>query len=199
MIPWILLVSVGLLAFIVFKLATDSKNWLEYSKYFPLIAFLWTAKLLGMTEEAWRCAFILGGIAAVIFTALFVHKNVILDRLMLGANLFLVIGAIGFLFRAGSILYWYGMYEGASFLFPIVLVGLATMTYSTAGFIGVLHANNNTIRSASIKLLVVTLFAFGWSIVANNAGLFISAALPFIILKVIQSKLIEWNFHKHTI
>lgn len=198
MIPWMLFVSVGLLIFIGFKLVTDSKNWLEYIKFFPLIIFLWCAKLLGMNEEAWRTAFIASGLAACLLTGFLIYKKVVLDRLMLGANIFLIVGALAFIFDIESILYWYGVYQGAVFILPIVVVGICSLC-SSAGFIGIENKNKEAVRSTSLYLLGASVICLLWSIMLNRSGIFISAALPFIVLKIIQAKLIEWKFHKNTI
>jgi hypothetical protein len=148
-----------------------------------------SARVGGLTNLAWQQAFILGGICTIIILGIHLYKKVILDRLMLGVNLFLLVGAFAFLSDTSSILYYFGTYKGAVFLSCIAIVGLVTTFFSHAGFIGIKTNNAKMIRKSSLQLLFFTIISIIWSLITNNYGLLTSAVIPFIILRTIYAKL----------
>jgi len=155
----------------------------------PLTVFMLTARWGGWTDLAWRDAFIFGGLCTIFVIAVYVYKRATFDRLMLGVNLFLLVGALLFLSNAFSLLYYYGAYKGVVFLSGIAVVGVITTFFSEAGFIGVEGRNKIAIRKASLQLLLFTIFGIIWSFVMNNYGLIITAVVPFIMLRIVREKL----------
>ncbi len=147
-----------------------------------------TARLNGMTNLAWQKAFIAGGLCTLIVLAIHLYKKVTLDRLMLGVNLFLLVGALLFLGDISSLLYYYGTYKGAVFLSCVAIVGLFTTFFSETGFFVVKINDKKMIRTSSLRLLFVTLMSIIWSLITNKYGLIISAVIPFILLRTIYAK-----------
>ena len=104
---------------------------------------------------------------------------------MLGVNLFLFVGACAFFFNIDPILDFYFKYEGVAFIANIVLVGFFSTFFSKAGFIGVEY--KGTFMN-SLLLLGLCFGALIWACLMNNHGILITAATPFIILKIISER-----------
>lgn len=171
-------------------------NSIDSLKFLPLTIFMLSARLGGLTDVAWKQAFFLGGLCAIIIFAIHIYKKVILDRLMLGINLFLLVGAFAFLGNVPLFLYCYGTYKGAVFLSCLGIIGVITTCFSQAGFIGVITNNKREMRKASLQLLVLNIIAIVWSLAANNYGLLITAVIPFIVLRIVYAKLRD-NLRAH--
>ncbi len=131
----------------------------------------------------------MSGFIAVIVSAIQLYASVIIDRLILGVNLFLAVGAVAFLGNIDLLLYYYATYKGVVFLSSIAFVGLITTLFSDAGFVGVAAHNKKLVRNASLQLLALTCAAIAWSYVMNTDGLLVAVMLPFMILRLMYEKL----------
>jgi len=158
-------------------------------KFLPLTVFMLSARFGGQTDLAWKQAFILGGLCTIVILCIHLYKNVILDRLMLGINLFLLVGSGAFLSNSLYVLYYFGTYKGAVFLSCIAIVGLATTLFSNTGFIGIRTNHTDMIHKTSLQLLFLTIICIAWSLIANDYGLIVSAVIPFVILRMMYAKL----------
>lgn len=114
-----------------------------------------------------------------------------MDRIMLGINLFLIVGAIGFLLNNDTILDWYGSTKGGPLFCAVAIVGIITTMFSSRGFIGVVAKKRELVVYSSLLLLAATFIALVWSVSAESQGIFWAIVVPFILLKVMREKLIE--------
>lgn len=169
----------------------NQQGIIPYLKFLPLTAFLLYARIYGFTEQAWQGAFIAAGIFATCITIYLLLQSIILDRLMLGVNLFFFVGAAAFSLKIMPILKFYGTYQGAAFFLNIVVIGLITTFISPAGFVGIYHHDKTALKTASYKLLAVSFAYLCISFLLQNYGLFISAALPFIALRLVRDMLVK--------
>lgn len=158
-------------------------------KYAPLFLFILCARYKGLTDLAWRDAFIVGGIASVVVVAIQLYKKEIIDRCMLGINLFLILGAVGFLCDISLLLYYYSAYKGVSLLSCIAVVGLLTTLFSPAGFIGIEITKKRLIYDASFQLLLVNILAIVWSFIMNSEGLFLAVVVPYLVVCVMYERI----------
>ena len=117
------LLSLAIIIYCVIAIYRKPKTWLRYLQIAPLVAFMVYARLNQMTNIAWIHAFIFSGIIAIGVIAILFHKRVLMDRLYLGANLFLILGACGFLFKLPLIIEWYHATNGGPFFSFIAAVG----------------------------------------------------------------------------
>jgi len=164
----------------------DKKSFISYLKFFPLTAFLLYARIFSFTPQAWQGAFILAGALAACVTTFLLFQPIILDRLMLGINLFFFVGASAFIFKIIPILQFYGAYKGPAFFMSIIAIGLITTFSSPAGFIGIYHHNKTALKLASYRLLAASFACLVLSFLLNSYGLLASATLPFITLRMLQ-------------
>jgi len=157
--------------------------------FLPLFVFMLVARLHGMTELAWQEAFMLSGLCAIVIVTIQMYQKLIIDRLMLGVNLFLTLGAVAFLVNIDSLLYYYGAYKGVAFLSCIAVVGIVTSLFSDSVFVGISSHNKKLINEVSLQLLAVNAAAIAWSFVMNSDGLIISVVVPYVALRVIYERL----------
>jgi hypothetical protein len=159
-------------------------------QFFPLAGFLYYARIHGYSEGAWENAFIIGGALAVLETAVLALKRIHLNRLILGANLFLILGGLGFLLELQPILNLYGKYTQAVLFFSMLLVGLATTLFTPSGYIGTTKCSKAWIRKNSLYLLAATLLATLISLYFRGSVLKAGLA-PFLIIYFTRHYLIR--------
>ena len=186
-----MLINIALVAYFIFRVYRDARNWPEYIAIVPIISFMNYMRWYGMDEQAWRGAFIFAGFAAIAVYAVQLRYKVEIDRLMLGLNSFLLIGALGFLFNNEVILQWYSSSKGGPLFVCTAAVGLLTTLFTKRGFIGLQSVDKQAIKYGSFLLLAATFVALIWSIQSNDQGIIWAVAAPFILLRLIRLQLIK--------
>ena len=171
---------------------SNQSFFISLLSFIPIFTFVIYARIKNLFSScsvAWQEPFYIGGMLAIVLTTLQVFAGIILDRLMLGANLFLVLSSFFFLFQINPCISILGAYKGPSFIAAVLLVGLLTTFFTPAGFIGSSSLHKKQIRFSSYILLGATVAAFIWSLVFNESGLLISAIFPFIMLRIFSEHL----------
>ena len=157
-------------------------------QFVPLSVFLAIIRWSDEPGPNWKFAFIAGGCIAVIESILLsVAKNVF-NRFILAVNLFLIVGAVGFLFKIHFILSLYKNLMHSTLFASFLFVGLVTTFFSAYGFIGVKHSNKHIVRSRSIFLLIASLVAFILSMLFRG-NMLLAGILPFVGLLLINKLL----------
>lgn len=175
---------------------TNQKNsnqsfFISLLSFVPIFVFLAYARIkqfLGSCTVAWQEPFYIGALLAMVLTTLQYYSGIIIDRLMLGANLFLIASAFFFLFQINPCLSFLGAYKGPSFIVAVLLVGIISTFFTRYGFIGC-TGDRSKVKHASLLLLVATLFALAWACIFNSHGLLISAVIPFVALRLLSEYL----------
>lgn len=151
-------------------------------QFLPLTVFVGCARGKGFTDEAWAVAFLMGGIAAVVETVLLVAlRRVTLNRLILGANLFLMVGAIGFGIGVMPIMEIYGLMRESALLASVLVVGIVTTFATEVGFIEVEGQDRRETVVHSIYLILVTLAVLAVSFTFRGNTLW-AGIIPFLIV-----------------
>lgn len=157
-------------------------------QYLPLTAFVIVAQLCGQDSPAWPQAFRVGAILAVAETLLLISRRRILNRLLLGVNLFLVLGGIGFGFEWMPILDGYWELREATLPACILAVGMVTTVLSSRGFIEINSPHRLRVIAYSVALLGIAALCFAVSL-KFRGNLLLSGALPVLILIVARKGL----------
>src|ERR1700730_9795520 len=121
---WFLIITVAIIVYYGVMIKRHPHNWPSYVSLLPMIVFMAYARWFGMDEQAWVGAFQMAGLAALIVIAVLWRKSVIMDRITLGLNLFLIIGAAGFLFNIEQIIEWYSNSKGGPLFGAIAAIGV---------------------------------------------------------------------------
>ncbi len=186
-------IIISLAAVVYWAIAIYKKpsRWVHFLQYAPIVFFAGYMRMEDMTDALWSYAFSFAGFCAIGAILISIHKRITMDRLFLGVNLFLILGACGFLFNLQPLLEWYGDTTGGPFFTCIFVVGLFTTLFTQSGFIGAKNMSRDAIRYGSFLLLAATLIALVWSVKADDQGILWATAMPFIILRIIQDQIVK--------
>lgn len=116
-----------------------NKKYITIIEFIPIVAFGLVVRLTSENGVNWKLAFIIGAFFAVFEKALLVAKRFPLDRLLLGVDVFLIIGGVGFLFNISLILNTYDRLIQATLFASLLAIGLLTTFLTERGFVGIKH------------------------------------------------------------
>jgi hypothetical protein len=154
-------------------------------QFFPLSLFATYAFWRGVpTNERWVVAFELAALAAVIQLLVLLPQRRPMNRLILGANVYLLIGGAAALAKQWWVLEAYGALKESGIFLSMLGVGVVTTFATSAGFVAVVDAPRERIRRASLWLLGATLIAVVVALAfrGNRAW---AAVVPVIALAVL--------------
>lgn len=159
--------------------------------FIPVIVFILYTYLYGMSQQAYHGAFELAGLIAIIIIGMEYKKGQILDRLMLGLNLYFFLGALGYLFSSERILEWYARSAGGPLFFCIAMVGLLATLFTKPGFVGRVQQDTHAQKYASFILLAASFVAWIWSVNGAQFGVLWAVVAPFFVLLLIREQLVQ--------
>jgi hypothetical protein len=136
-------------------------------------------------EQRWEAAFKLASLAALVQLAIVLPQRRPANRLVLAANLYLLLGGLAFLSHQWWFLRLYESLQEAAIFILMLVVGAAATWLSPAGFIGAQGQPADRVRRASLWLLLATAVAL--LMAARFSGdLNWAAVYPIIGLAVLQ-------------
>lgn len=170
-------------------------NFITALQFLPLSIFLLTYRLTTLFYPvgdscSWQIAFIIGGIAALIQTAIFLYKKYELNPVILTVNCFLLCGGIGMTFGIKIILEFYKNFMQTTLLIWLLIVGIITTIFSKKGFVGVKHSSHTKIITYSLILVGAAGLAVIWSLYFKN-NFFLSAFVPFAAVVLLRKVLMS--------
>lgn len=155
-------------------------------QFFPLSLFATYAFWRGVpTGQRWVEAFELAALAAVVQLSILLLRRRPLNRLILGANLYLLIGGAAALGRQWWLLDVYGALRESGIFLSMLVVGVVTTFATSAGFVAVAGAPREAVRRASLWLLAATVIAVGMALTFRGDRTW-AAMVPVIALAVLQ-------------
>ena len=170
---------------------TMGERQLKFLEFVPLILYFTFARAAGADGggRPWEIAFIVSGILSVVtLIVLTRHNTYILNRVMLGANLFLISGAVAVILRVSPLLDLYWRTHPAPMFAWVVAAGIGTSLLSPHGFVGTPDPDRQRNRRRSALLLAASLFALGISVFFQGQVLY-ADILPFIGLFIVNDRL----------
>lgn len=148
----------------------------------PLPIFLVYAAIIDQSfSQNWLGPYALSSVAALLTTFFLLQNNVLLNRLFLGINIYLITGSVGLLTNLAWLNELYGTMEASGMLAWIIIMGAGSLLFSPEGFIGVTSQDRKQIVKFSLYLLFVAVIAFFVSFFLQGNKLF-SEYIPFITL-----------------
>jgi len=155
-------------------------------QFFPLSLFATYAFWRGQpTDERWVTAFTLGAVAAAIQLVIVLPQSRPVNRLILGANVYLLVGGAAAIAQQWWLLRLYArLNESGIFLF-ILAVGIVATFASPAGFVAIADADRRIVRRYSVWLLAAT-FVASLASIAFQGNRTWSAVVPLIALAALQ-------------
>lgn len=169
------------------------KKAMSLVQFLPISICLGVARSLGSDGHAWSVAFQWGAIAAVIQLAILlpVLKNK-MDRLVGGANLFLIVGGIGFGFKIGPILELFDVLRESVILASVGVVCILATVFTATGVFEEAFALTGNEKRYSYFYLISIAVALGFSI-ENRGNTLLAGVLPFISLVLLKRVLSKFN------
>jgi len=141
------------------KVSLNTK-YLNIIEFLPISAFGIIVRLTGEDSVNWKLAFIIGGCFAAVEKALLMVKRFPLDRILLGTDVFLIIGGLGYFFNISIILNIYLFLFHATLFASLLIIGVVTTLFTKRGFIGAKHQKRNRVIIFSLYLLGAGVVAF---------------------------------------
>ena len=163
------------------------KSWLfALIQFLPLSSFASFAFWNGVpTNERWIQAFEFGALAGVIQLIIIYFQPNPVNRLILGANLYLIVGGVAAFLHQWWLFKLYGsLQESAIFIF-ILGVGLVATFATAAGFLSVKTSAGHKVKNYSYCLLVATVMALSCSLIFQGDRTW-SVIVPIIVLALLQ-------------
>jgi hypothetical protein len=162
-----------------------NKLLLNVIEFIPISAFVYVVRQTDENGVNWKLAFILGACLAVIEKAFLVAKRLPLDRISMGADLFLIIGGVGFMFNISLILNIYGSLFQATLFAALLAVGIFTTFLTERGFVGIKHHDRSRVINYSIYLIGAVVVAFLVSFIFRG-NVLLAWILPFTGMMIIN-------------
>jgi len=167
-------------------------SWLfSLLQFFPISLFATYAFWDGMpSNDRWMDAFQLGGAAALVQLAILLPQRRPLNRLILAANLYLLIGGFAPIANQWWIYTIYDSLRESGIILMMFVVGAISTFASSAGYIGVIGAPTAVVKRSSVILLAATGIALIPAILFEGNRLF-AAVLPIVALALLHRFLIH--------
>jgi hypothetical protein len=140
------------------------------------------------TDDRWVGAFKLGAVAALVQIALFAWLRWTGSRLILGANLWLLVAGAAAFARLWWVLRGYGVLAESGIFVAMLAVGVVATFATRGGFVGVASAAPAEVRRASWIMLAATAGAVAMAVAFRGDRTW-AAAMPVIALAVLQRTL----------
>ena len=170
---------------------TMGERQLKFLEFVPLILYFTFARAAHADGggRPWEIAFMFSGILSVVtLSVLMRHQTYILNRVMLGANLFLISGAVAALLRLSPLLDLYWRINPAPLFAWVIAVGIGTSLFSPHGFVGTADPDPTRRHRHSALLLAASLVALGISVFFRGQIVY-ADILPFIGLFIVHDRL----------
>lgn len=139
--------------------------------------------------DRWVAAFQLGAVAALLQLAIVLRQPRPANRLILGANVYLLVAGAAAFAQQWWVLRAYDALREAGILVSMLGVGLVTTIATRAGFVAVPDAPADAVRRASLWLLGATTLAVAMAF-AFRGDRTLAAFLPIFALAMLQRALV---------
>jgi hypothetical protein len=164
--------------------------WAELVQLLPVITLALPFIVNGEVELARAASGFLGGAAlAVVVSALVRWRGHVQNPIAVGTAIWLTLGAVAFNVPVDPLATWLGDTQAFGLFVAVLCVGLGTTRFSPSGFIGWRSEDQQWIRRASLRLLVLSAAVVVWAWVFR-ANIRLGGGLPFIVLNVARRAMI---------
>jgi len=148
----------------------------------PLILFLGYYRVVEpATPQDWLAPYLAGAIGAVLTVLIFRIKGLSLNPVFIGINIYLLSGYLGLVTRQTWLSQLYGSFQASGMLAWVIVVGVASLLFSPAGFIGIDSKNRQIVVAYSVRLLIIAIAVFLLAYAFRTNRLF-AESVPFVVL-----------------
>lgn len=173
-------------------------RWIfAFIQFLPLSLFATYAFWHGTPDDLrWQHAFQLASIAAIVQLAIVLPQPRPANRLVLAANLYLLMGGFAFFAQQWWFLRIYDALRESAIFIIMLIVGVATTLGSRAGFVAARSVPRASVVRASLWLLAATALALVMS-VCYRGDRYLAAVYPIIALAVLHRILLHRLAQQH--
>lgn len=166
-------------------------------QFLPLSFFASYAFWYGAPDEArWRDAFQFASLASLLQLAIVLPQRRPVSRLVLAANLYLLLGGVAFLTHQWWFLRMYDVMRESAIFISMLVVGVVSTIGTRAGFVASEVAPRVAVIRASSLLLVATVVGLIMSVVFRG-NRYLAAVFPILALAILQRVLMHRLRHKY--
>lgn len=160
--------------------------WAELVQLVPVVTLACSFLVSGEVDLA-RAGplFVVAALLAAPITAAVVARGYAPNPILLGAALWLALGAVAFGVPVPPLAAWLGETRAFGLFVGALAVGVVATLASPQGYVGARHPDAGWVRRASLALLGLTLAAVLWSW-AFRSNLRLGGGLPFIVVNVVR-------------
>mgnify|MGYP001216503790 CR=1 FL=1 len=150
------------------------------------------------SDQSWFLAFEVAALVGFFQLLLMFKLKIIMSRLILSANIYLILGGLASLFQQWWYLAFYNTLQETGIFIVMILVGVITMTWSKNSFVGIDKTSVKeveeriSINKKSSYLFVAVLISLILSLIFKG-DITLSAVTPIIFLALFQRYLV----HQH--
>lgn len=155
-------------------------------QFLPLSIFLITSRSHGFTNEAWAFAFQAGAVAAIIeFAILLPLLGNRMNRLIAGANVFLLLGGSAFFFKLTSILVFISTFRETGIFICLIVTCLLAFVATPTGVFEDKLSKHGREKKYSLYFIGGIFLATIWSYLYKGNPL-LAGTLPFVFLILLK-------------
>jgi hypothetical protein len=166
---------------------------------FSMIGF-WQAET---SNESWLLAFQVAALVGICQLVLISKLKIVMSRLILSANIYLILGGLAAFFQQWWYLAFYSMLQESAIFIVMIVVGMTTMLFSNNGFVGInktriketKHRININKKSAYLFIAVLISLAVSWLFKGDIA---LSVIAPIVVLALLQRYLVHLHNQQYS-
>jgi hypothetical protein len=156
--------------------------WAEIVQLVPIISLALPFIVEGKVDIGRAgSGFLLGALLTIPVSAAVVARRHLLNPILVGAGLWLWLGAIAFQVPVTPIVNWLSRTQAFGLFVAALVTGLVATLLSPQGYVACRSSDPRWLRKASLGLLALTLAAVGWAWLFRH-DIRLGGGLPFIVL-----------------
>jgi len=158
--------------------------WAELVQLVPVISLAFPFIVEGKVDISRAgSGFLIGALLAIPISAVVVLRKHLLNPILVGAGLWLWLGALAFWLPVAPLAAWLVQTQAFGLFVAALAAGVAATLMSPHGYVACRSSDPRWIRQASLGLLGLTLVILCWSWLFRH-DIRLGGGLPFIVLNV---------------
>ncbi len=172
---------------------TSSRNpiWAELLQLIPIVSLALPFIVMGKVDLGHAgTGFLLGAALTIPVSAVVIARGRLLNPILVGAGLWLWLGAAAFQVPVAPLRTWIVQTQGFGLFLAMLVAGLAATLFSPYRYVACESDNPRWLMQASLAFLGLTLVVVGWSWVFRH-DIRLGGGLPFIALNLARRMLMR--------
>jgi hypothetical protein len=148
------------------------------------------------SNQSWLLAFQIAALVGICQLMLIIKLNIVMSRLILSANVYLILGGLASLLQQWWYLEIYNLLQESAIFIVMLLVAFITMLWSKNSFVGIDKTlvkevgEGNSINEKSSYLFVAVWISLIFSLIFKG-NITLSVVVPIVFLALLQRYLVH--------